>query len=84
MAFSWGTYWSAQTYQLGRAYLMAKRLDFGLHLTGIPASYDGALPLASFEPAVMAQLFHFAENRMESGEIWLREPPGTGWRERMD
>lgn len=81
MASSWSTSWSAQSDRLARAHGLARGMGAGLHLAGIPDDYDGELPLASFDPVAMSRLFHFAEQWMRSGGVWLDAPPGLSSRE---
>lgn len=81
LASSWATSWAAQTNQIVRGYRAAEGTGTGFHLAGIPDDYDGPLPLASFDPDAMTRLFRFAQDWIQSGDVWLREPPGIGWRE---
>jgi hypothetical protein len=84
MASSWATSWSAQTDRLVRAYQATKGMDAKFHLVGIPEDYAGDLPLASFDPETMTPLFRYGETLAQNGHVWLSEPPGIDWRERLD
>ena len=83
-ASSWATSWSAQTDRLARAYQAAKGINADFHLVGIPDDYSGDLPLASFDPETMTPLFRYGETLARSGQFWLSEPPGIGWREKLN